>query len=314
MSRWWIVAAALLVDLAVGDPLVPPHPVILMGRYIGWFERRSNRPAVRGNRLRGVLLVITTVGLFAGAAWLALALLGHVSAVLAAALSIWLIATTIAWRGLADAGRTVFRALRDGGLAAGRVAVAHYVGRDTAQLSEAEVVRAAVETLAENVVDAIVAPVLFALVGGAPLALAYRAVNTLDAMVGHKSARYATFGWASARLDDVLNWVPARLTALLMWAALALDGLDARRGWRVMWRDAGRHPSPNSGIPEALMAGALGVRLGGWNWYQGTPEFRAYLGDPGRPLQPSAIPRTIRVVHLVAAALLLLLLAGGAVR
>jgi hypothetical protein len=170
------------------------------------------------------------------------------------------------------------------------------VGRDTTELDEQEIARAAVETVAENTVDACVAPLFFTLLGGAPGAMAYRAINTLDSMLGHKNATYLHFGWASARLDDLANWLPARLAALIMPLAAACVGRSATQSWRAILRDARKHPSPNSGIPEAAVAGALGIQLGGINFYKGIPEKRALLGEKLRPLERHHIAKAISIM------------------
>lgn len=170
------------------------------------------------------------------------------------------------------------------------------VGRDTGHLDSPEIVRGTVETVAENIVDAIISPLFFALLGGAPLAMAYRAVNTLDSMVGYKNDKYRDLGWASARLDDVANYIPARMTALLLTLCAALLRLDWRRCWHTVRRDARLHPSPNSGYPESAVAGALGIRLGGENVYHGVTSFRAYMGDPLRTMEPEDIIVTSRMM------------------
>ncbi len=309
-----LAAAALLVDAVVGDPPWLPHPVVLFGKWIAWYDARFNQPGDgngRVQRLRGLALAVTTVG---GAFCATLSLLlavARVSPAAALALNVWLAATTVAWRGLVAAGRRTARALADGGVAAGRAAVAQIVGRDTTELSESGVVRAAVETLAENTVDAVVAPVFFAVLGGAPLALAYRAANTLDSMVGYRTSRYQDFGRVSARLDDLLNFIPARLAAVLMWLAIVVTGGDGGEAWRIMRRDAAAHPSPNAGIPESMAAGALGVQLGGWNSYGGVRSFRATLGDDTRPLERADIGRTVRMVNAATGILWLILVVGG---
>jgi adenosylcobinamide-phosphate synthase len=175
------------------------------------------------------------------------------------------------------------------------------VGRDTAGLSESEVARATVETVAESSADGIIAPLLYLAIGGAPLAMAYKAINTLDSMMGHRNDRYVEFGWASARLDDLANWIPARLAALLLigGAGLVIRQLEPiRRGWRVFMRDGGKHPSPNSGRPEAAMAGLLGVRLGGTNFYDGVPQDRPLLGPDGREPESGDIPSAAMVMAI----------------
>jgi len=175
------------------------------------------------------------------------------------------------------------------------------VGRDTGRMDAEEITRATVETVAENTVDGITAPLFYAFLGGAPLAMAYRAVNTLDSMVGYKNDCYLYFGRAAARFDDFVNYLPARLTGMLLVIAAFILRLNARRVWTVVRRDAPGHPSPNSGIPEAAVAGALGVRLGGWNSYQGSLSFRPYLGEAIVPLQADHIRQVVRVMYVTAA-------------
>ncbi len=312
VNAWETGAAALGIDALVGDPRGWPHPVTLMGAAIGSYDRRMNREALDPGRLRmrGVTLAFG-IPLLAGAAtWALVWVAGRVWAPLEWMTAIWMISTTVAWKGLGDAGLDVYHALARG-LPEARHAVGQIVGRDTDQLPETEVVRAAVETLAENIVDGIVAPMFYAVVGGAPLGIAYRAVNTLDSMVGYRNARYRDFGWASARLDDVMNFIPARLTAALLWVVMAILGLSPRRAWRSMRQYAHRHPSPNAGIPEAMMAGGLGVRLGGLNYYGGMASHRAELGDATRALEAEDIVRAVRVVRWTGVLMGLLLLGTG---
>ncbi|MBX6353301.1 MAG: cobalamin biosynthesis protein CobD [Thermoflavifilum sp.] len=291
---------ALGVDLCVGDPPRLPHPVVLVGRMISALERRWNISALGDARRRvlgacmAVAVLATVLVLSEAILWLA----GLCAAWLHFVLALWLSSTTIAWRGLVEAGRDVYRAISRCGLDAGRRAVGRIVGRDTDTLSEPEVVRAAVETLAENIVDAVVSPLLFALVAGAPGALLYRAINTLDSMVGYRNDRFRAFGWASARLDDAANYLPARLTGwLILPLAARVCGLNARQAFRIMRRDARKHPSPNSGFAEAAAAGALGVTLGGLNTYGGVPSLRPRLGEGQRPLEADDIVRMVRLVH-----------------
>lgn len=223
----------------------------------------------------------------------------HFSGWLGSALSIVLASTTLAARDLWDHIRAVHGPLDVGDLQAARRAVAMIVGRDTAQLSESEVSRATVETVAESVADGVIAPLFYLTIGGAPLALAYKAVNTLDSMIGHQNERYADFGWASARLDDLMNWIPARIAAILLiiGAGLTTGRLEqARNGWRVFRRDRSKHPSPNSGRPEAAMAGILGVKLGGTNFYGGIAQHRPVLGQEGRDASPRDITSAAKVM------------------
>ncbi|KYP80383.1 adenosylcobinamide-phosphate synthase [Ferroacidibacillus organovorans] len=294
-----LATVSLLVDRVVGDPRILPHPVVLMGNVTRFMERRLNKwqsDRARALQMKGVLLTLmVTGGSFVITSWTCM-IAAAVSPLLGIFVNIWLISTTIAWKGLNRAGREVYTALTTRDLDAGRKAVSMIVGRDSAQMNESEVVRATVETLAENVVDAIVSPVFFAMLGGAPLAMAYRAVNTLDSMVGYKNDRYRAFGWASARLDDVLNYLPARATVLLLYFALLRDRRSANSAWRVMCRDARKHPSPNSGFPESMVAGGLSIQLGGLNYYDGVPSHRAQMGDPFRSLTPERILETVRLV------------------
>lgn len=228
------------------------------------------------------------------------------------ALSIALASTTLAARDLWDHVRAVDDPLQAGDLPAAREAVAMIVGRDTAKLSESEVARATVETVAESAADGVIAPLLYLAIGGAPLALAYKAVNTLDSMIGHRDEHYADLGWASARLDDLVNWIPARISAvlLLLGAGLITQQVERiRNGWRVFKRDGSLHPSPNSGRPEAAMAGILGIRLGGTNFYDGIAQDRPILGMEGRSAEPRDI--TLAATIMVAASVLGVILAVG---
>ena len=294
--RCHAVAAAvgLLADRVLGEPPVEPHPVALFGRGMRAFERRC----YADRRRAGVAHAAT--GVAAGVA--AGLMVGD------AAFGAYL---AVAGRSLAEAATEVAAALEAGDLDRARLHLPALVGRDPTDLDEKEIARAVVESVAENTVDAVVAPALWAAAAGAAGALGYRAVNTLDAMVGHRSPRYANYGWASARLDDVAGWIPARATAGLV--ALARPAA-AGQVWRSVRRDAGAHPSPNAGVAEAAFAAALGLRLGGVNRYQERVELRPALGD-GRPAEPSDIARAVDlsrdVTMVLAAALLAVGLGGG---
>ena len=285
---------ACLLDVIVGDPRWLPHPVRFMGSVIAWCDDRI-RPLLHrpvGQQAAGVLLALGLPALVYAIGWGAIELAGRLHWVLGRGVDVVLAFTTLAARDLIDHARSVLRALEAGSLEGAREAVSKIVGRDVSELSEQEIVRATVETIAESTSDGVIAPLFYMAIGGAPLALAYKAVNTLDSMVGHRDERHRYFGWASARLDDAANWVPARLTALLFvlagWLLSRRIG-TARYAWSVLLRDGRKHPSPNSGRPEAAMAGALGVQLGGTNFYGGVPEERALLGDPGSVLVVSHI-------------------------
>ncbi|ATJ82047.1 adenosylcobinamide-phosphate synthase CbiB [Halomonas beimenensis] len=290
-----LVVGAVLIDLAIGDPPWLPHPVVGIGRVIARLERAWNRGPAAARRRRGLWLAALVVGGTWAIAWGLLAALARWSPWLAGVVELGLLATALATRGLAQAARAVGEPLRLRTLAEARRQLAMIVGRDTEHLDEAEVTRGTVETVAENTVDGITAPLCWALLGGAPLALAYKAVNTLDSMVGHRSPRYEDFGKASARLDDAANWLPARLTALAMGlAARAIPRSRVVGALAATRREAPCHPSPNAGWPEAMMANLLGVRLGGLNHYGGRPSPRPTLGRPLEPLAAGHIERAIR--------------------
>jgi adenosylcobinamide-phosphate synthase len=296
-----LLASAL--DALIGDPRWLPHPVRAMGRSIVWYDEQV-RKICRGSgglRLAGLCLAAgLPVSVYAAG-------LGTIEAAdslsgwLGTAVSILLASTTLACRDLWDHAQAVSTQLRQGNLHGARQAVAMIVGRDTEQLSEPDVTRATIETVAESTSDGIIAPLFYLVVGGAPLALAYKAINTLDSMIGHRDERYRDFGWASARLDDVVNWVPARLTALLLILAAGLLTGKAdrmRQGWRVLVRDGSKHPSPNSGRPEAAMAGVLGVQLGGRNYYDGICHERSLIGEGGRAMAVKDIAAAMRTMAL----------------
>ncbi|MDR5867706.1 adenosylcobinamide-phosphate synthase CbiB [Halomonas koreensis] len=298
LELFGLVALALALDLVVGDPPWLPHPVVGIGRVIARLERAWNHGAPAARRRRGRRLAVLVVGGTGALAWSLLAALERVAPGLAVIAELALLVTAFASRGLAEAARAVAVPLARGELPEARRALSMIVGRDTETLDEAELARGAVETVAENTVDGITAPLFWALIGGAPLALAYKAVNTLDSMVGYRSPRFEDFGKASARLDDAANWLPARLTALALWlAARAIPGSRTAGALAATRREAPRHPSPNAGWPEAMVAHLLGVRLGGLNRYAGRPSRRATLGTPITPLTAGHIERAIRLMH-----------------
>ena len=289
---------AYLIDRIIGDPRKLPHPVVMIGKSISLLEKAIRSIVVKERylKLAGLLFPI----LIGGGTYLLVALLlyglNQVNHWLAVMAEIWLISTTIATKGLADAGLEVFRYLKKKDLPAARKSLGMIVGRDTENLEESEISRGAVETVAENIVDAIISPLCFALIGGAPLAMMYRAVNTLDSMVGYKNEKYQNLGWASARLDDLLNYLPARLTVGIMLIACSIKRLDVKGAWKMMKRDARLHPSPNSGYPEATIAGALHIQLGGTNYYFGVASRRAKMGEPFRSIEANDIFRTVAVM------------------
>ncbi len=279
-----LLLAALIIDAAIGDPRwfswIVPHPAALIGQVIGYLDRLLNRESFSGATRRW-LGSIAILALLAAMIALGLWLAGLLSTVaLGGPIEALLVSTLIAQRGLYGHVRDVAGALTDGGLEEARAAVGHIVGRDTAALDARGVARAAIESLAENFSDGVVAPVFWAALFGLPGILAYKALNTADSMIGYKNQRHGDFGWAAARLDDGANYIPARLAAIFITlASIARGGGAMARSWRTLRRDGRRHASPNAGRPEAAMAGALGLRLGGPRGYGGHETDHAWLGD-----------------------------------
>lgn len=288
------LALGFVLDALLGDPAWLLHPVCIIGRYISFAEKRLR---ARGGNLRksALLLTASTVLLTMAAAGALLALLGclgRIPRLAGMALLDWL---GLAMTSLAREARGVERAL-DRGVEAGRTQVARIVGRDTQRLSEEEIIKATVETVAENTTDGVIAPMLYAALGGPVLLWGFKAASTLDSMVGYMDERYRDIGWSSARLDDLLNFIPARVTGPLLCLAAALTGLDGQNAWRVMQRDHANHKSPNCAWSEAAAAGALHIQLGGTHDYFGKPMEKPTIGDADRPAQRADIAG---VVHLM---------------
>ncbi len=288
-----------VLDLALGDPAWMPHPVVFMGRCIARLEKGLRRafPATpKGELAAGCVLAaalpLGTLAFTGLAVWLC----GRAHPALGFALQTVWCGQALAMRGLRDESRSVQRALTGDTLEAARKAVSRIVGRDTAALTAAGVTKAAVETVAENFADGVMAPLLYMFLGGAPLALCYKSINTMDSMVGYKNDRYLYFGRAAARLDDAANYLPARLAALLLVAA-ALTGQSAAGAFRVWRRDRRCHASPNSAQTEAAMAGALGVQLAGPAYYFGKRYEKPTIGDDIRPIEPADIARAGRMLY-----------------
>jgi len=304
----YIVLTAVLLDLLLGDPRWLPHPVVGIGRMISVLERLLRR-LVRNELLGGVLLLVIVVGMTWSLAFFLLKGAYAVSPYLGFAVAAVLSWTCLAARSLHAESRLVADRLAVGDLEGARKYLSRIVGRDTDGLSEQEIWRALVETVAENTSDGVIAPLFYLMLGGPALGLAYKAVNTLDSMVGYKNERYLRFGRASARFDDLANWLPARITGILMVAVAPLAGLSGRNGFRILLRDGRNHSSPNSGVPEAAAAGALGVRLGGTNRYFGAPVEKPTIGDPLRDLSLESYRGAIRLMY--GSAVLMLVIWGA---
>jgi adenosylcobinamide-phosphate synthase len=290
--------AGFLLDQVLGDPPGWPHPVRWLGRLIRVLEKPLRR--CLSERIAGVCLLLLVAGAAGGIVWGILALTSLIDPWARLAAAALLIYFGLAARSLARESAAVLEACAKTDWPEARRRLSRIVGRDTADLSPDEIYRAAIETVAENTTDGVVAPLLYAALFG-PIGLwVYKAINTLDSMVGYRNERYVRFGWASARADDVANFIPARLTWLLMTLAAFLSGKDGRSAFRIGWRDSRKHPSPNAAWPEATMAGALGVQLGGPSTYLGRVSDKPRLGDPGEPLSPAKASQAIRVMLVTA--------------
>ena len=314
-----ILLLALAIDTAFGDMArvfrYVPHPVALVGGAIAFLDRRLNRAARSDpeRRLRGILAVLVLVVAAAALGWAVKKYLGFVK--FGWALEAVIVAVLLAQKSLFDHVAAVAEALDRDGLVAGRAAVAQIVGRDPESLDEHGVVRAAIESLFENFSDGVIAPAFWYVLAGLPGIFVYKTANTLDSMIGHRSPKYLYFGWAAARLDDLLNWIPARLTGVIIClAALALPSAQGGTGLRLMWRDARKHRSPNAGWPEAAAAGALGLALGGPRRYGGSVVSEPWLGDGRARATTEDIGAALQLYLAAAACLAVLLIAGAALR
>jgi adenosylcobinamide-phosphate synthase len=268
--------AGLSLDLLIGDPRWMPHPV----RAIGWLTSVLERALRRSGiplRLAGVLLWILIVGTTAGLVWLTLPWA-----------NIYWIYALVAIRSLDNEAHKVMRFLERGDIVSARKQLGMIVGRDTDHLEEPEIIRAVIETVSENLSDGIVAPLFYLTLGGPAAMAAYKAINTLDSIVGYRNPKYEEFGWFSAKMDDIANFLPARMTALLVWLSSLVLWMNVGRSVRVTLRDAATQPSPNSGFPEAAFAGAIGVQLGGCNSYSGVVSEKPTMGDAIHPLNRDA--------------------------
>jgi adenosylcobinamide-phosphate synthase len=279
-----LLLSAFLLDLVVGDPPWFSHPVVLMGKLISSGERFLWTGNARRDFVSGMVLSLALIVATIGTTWALLYSLTFLPPLIAFVVTAGIASTTLATRGLLDAVARIETPLRSGNLVEAREKLGHIVGRETSALNEDKVLRASLESLAENTSDGIVAPLFYLFLGGIPLAMTYKAVNTLDSMIGYRTERYCYFGKFAARLDDVANFMPARLTALFMVLATFLVRLNAGLALRVLRRDHANHLSPNAGYPEAALAGALGIRLGGPSVYFGKEVWKPTMGEDLTPV------------------------------
>ncbi len=302
------IIAAVVLDIILGDPRWMPHPVVYIGKFISLGENiiRKTTNTPKGLKIGGVILtaviVVGTYLFFWGVLWAAF----KINTYLGAALSIFFMSQALAINSLYKHAVAVSRPLLKGDLVKARSALAMIVGRDTENLNETDVARGVIETVSENTVDGITAPLFYAFLGGVPLAMAYKAINTLDSMIGYKNERFIDLGWAGAKLDDVANYVPARVTGLLYLLIAPFTPGGFKGVYKTMREDAPKHPSPNSGFPESAVAGALEIQLGGLNYYFGVPSHRALMGKPIRPIEGKHINHCLYIMFAVSGSMVVL--------
>ena len=289
------VALAFLLDLFIGDPRYPFHPIRIMGKLARRIESRFN--TVGKQKLKGFFCAFFLYGITGTVCFALVSLLEKFSFGLI--VEVILIYTTIALHDLLKHGYRVYRLLKKGQLEKARVELSYMVGRKTDDLDEKEMMRALIESLSENLVDGVTAPLFYAVLFGLPGAFVYKMINTLDSLWGHKNERFINFGYTAAKVDDLANYLPARLTAPLIIFVGSFFSFRFKKGMRILFRDGRKHPSPNSGLSEAAMAGILGVRLGGPNQYAGYISERPFVGNWERPLMLSDISKTFKICFLV---------------
>ncbi len=305
----FLVLLAYLADLIFGDPTWFPHPVKGIGKLIVFFEKHLRKISNGKNeKTIGVLLFFLVTGISSLIAFAALNFFTGLNRFVGAAIWVYIGYASLAVKDLGVEANKIFKELKTGSLAEARKKLARIVGRDTENLKEEKIVTAAVESIAESTNDGIVAPLFYLCLGGPVLAIAYKTVNTLDSMVGHKNEKYRNFGWFSAKMDDVVNFIPARLTGLLISLSFLLTGKGFLNPFQTMLKDGRKHSSPNSGIPEAAMAGGLGIKLGGRVSYDGEVFEKPYLGEELKKPEPEQITVAIRISFISSLLALLMFL------
>lgn len=303
------IIAGFILDLIFGDPHWLPHPICLIGNLIGFIEGNL-RPRLEPNKnallLGGALMVVIVLVISFAVPMAILLAAAMVSPWLAFALETLMCYQIFATKCLRDESMKVYDALHNNDLADARVKLSWIVGRDTKNLDEEEITKGAVETVAENTADGIIAPMFYMFLGGVPLAFLYKGINTMDSMVGYKNDKFLYFGRCAAKLDDLANLIPARITGLVMIAAAFLVGLNGSGAWKIFWRDRYNHLSPNSAMTESVTAGALNIQLGGDHFYFGKLVHKDTIGDDIRPVCPEDIKKTNNLLYMTAVLCLLL--------
>lgn len=294
-----VMVIAYLLDLIIGDPYSFPHPVRFIGSLIRFTEGKIRKIFKSKNQLKigGFLLWTITVGFTALVTGLILNLLciNNIFYVIIASIILY---TTLSTKCLADEAKKIYEVLKTGDIEKSRKQLSYIVGRDTTSLSENEIIRATVETVAENTVDGIISPMMYGFIGGPVLAMAYKAINTLDSMVGYKNEKYGDIGFASAKIDDIANFIPARITPFFMMIASFILGFNSKKSIKIAMRDRKNHKSPNCAYAEGAVAGALEVQLGGTNMYFGEKVYKPTIGDKDRELEAEDILRTNKIMYL----------------
>ncbi|MFQ5646104.1 MAG: adenosylcobinamide-phosphate synthase CbiB [bacterium] len=304
----WLIPLAFILDLLIGDPVYAWHPVRIIGNRIISPLDNFLRGAGLSGRGGGLLLLLATLTASVGPVLLVNDFLGD--SPLFFPVNLFLIYSCLAIKDLRDHTRRVMEALTCGELKEARKLLSLIVGRETGKLDKTGISRACLETLAENLSDGIVAPLFYAVIGGAPLIILYKATNTLDSMVGYKNEKYRELGWCSARFDDILNWVPARISLALVLVAGWRFSLDWPAAWRIALRDRLKHSSPNSAHPEAALAGVLNLRLGGPDYYQGQLVEKPFLNEPGNEVTVADVETAWKIAFAAAVLSLILFMSG----
>ncbi|MGB9697970.1 MAG: adenosylcobinamide-phosphate synthase CbiB [Thermodesulfobacteriota bacterium] len=291
---------AYCLDLILGDPEWLPHPVRLIGKVISQLETWARKIASKPRQLKilGVFMVaLVVMGTYIFTSF-ALFLTAKIYWAWGLILAVYLAYTTLATKDLYIETRRVFEALQEGNLPQARQKLSLVVGRDTAHLNEPEIVRALLETIAENINDGVIAPLFYLGLGGPSLAMTYKAINTLDSMLGYKNEKFLHLGWASAKLDDWANFIPARISGIIIVLSAAFLGKPWREAYKIMGRDHKNHESPNSGWPESAMAGALGLQFGGVNYYFGKPSRKPFIGEQKRAYEINNVLEAWKILYL----------------
>ena len=310
MEIAFIALLTFAIDCIIGDPYTKYHPVALMGKLIDFLDKllRKDLSSEPTKLVCGFILVMIMLSIcYAIPYYLIIAMnFFHIPIWLNIFIQAIILSFMISPKSLAKAGKEIYDELIQNKITAAREKVNYIVSRDVNRMNEADITRATVETVAENTVDGIISPLFFFFIGGLPLAVLYRAANTMDAMLGYKNDKYLYFGRTAARVDDVLNFIPARITGILLIIVAFYNHLNYKNAFKMMMRDAKKHPSPNGGYTEATVAGALNIRLGGINYYFGRQSFRAYMGDNIQDLKPKHIIQTIKLMYGVSILFLVL--------